>query len=342
MLYPERVGRAGNGQITVQATRDIIARRYRRFATSEARGLSPLYETLSLHVADRDQILTFLDTLPVDRQQPNLFFAAVRLVAGLPAHAGELDAIVRSQGANIAAAMRSRTTQTNEPGRCAVLLPALAGLQQPLAIIEVGASAGLCLLPDLYGYDFGRSRLEAPQETRDIAPVFPCSANDATPLPMMLPTIGWRFGMDLNPLSITSAEDMDWLATLVWPEQSGSLDRLRAAIAIAQKSPPRVDRGDLLQDLPSIIASTPPGMTPVIFHTAVLAYVRSQGDRDAFARMVMASGATWISNEAPDVFPEIAARTPGPKRPDRFLLAIDGKPVAWAGPHGQSIEWFDG
>jgi hypothetical protein len=326
----------------MQPTKDALARRYRQFAINEARGRSPLYEMLSLHVADSDQILTFLDTLPVDRQQPNLFLAAVRKAVGLPASASELDAIVLSHASSIAAAMRSRTTQTNEPGRCAVLLPALAGLQQPLAIIEVGASAGLCLLPDLYGYDYGRRRLEAPQETRGIAPVFPCTANDATPLPMMLPLIERRFGLDLNPLSVTSTDDKNWLETLVWPEHSERLDRLRAAIAVAEKSPPQVERGDLLQDLPSAISCIPHGMTAVVFHTAVLAYVRSQRDRDAFARIVMASGATWISNEAPDVFPEIAARTPDSRRANRFLLAIDGKPVAWTGPHGQSIEWFDG
>ncbi len=39
----------------------------------------------------------------------------------------------------------SKRTQTNEPGRCAVLLPLLAALPQPLALLEVGASAGLCL-----------------------------------------------------------------------------------------------------------------------------------------------------------------------------------------------------
>jgi hypothetical protein len=44
--------------------------------------------------------------------------------------------------------MLSRSTQTNEPARCATLLPVLAQLPQPLALNEVGASAGLCLLPD--------------------------------------------------------------------------------------------------------------------------------------------------------------------------------------------------
>jgi hypothetical protein len=39
-------------------------------------------------------------------------------------------------------------------------------------------------------------------------------------------------------------------------------------------------------------------------------------------------GAAWISNDATDVFPEIATRAPLINSPDCFLLAIDGKPVA--------------
>ena len=50
--------------------------------------------------------------------------------------------------------MLERRTQTNEPARCALMLPLLAALPQPLALLEVGASAGLCLLPDRYGYDY--------------------------------------------------------------------------------------------------------------------------------------------------------------------------------------------
>jgi hypothetical protein len=322
-----------------QPTKNLIAQRYRSFGANEASGHSPLYEKLSAHVADSDAILTFLAKLPADRQQPNLFFAAVRLVAGRPVHPDELEDIVISRAASIAAVMQARTTQTNEAGRCAVLLPALARLPQPLAIIEVGAAAGLCLLLDLYGYDYGRLRLNAPS-TRDIALILPCAVNAATPLPTRLPTIGWRMGLDLNPLSVTSAQDMDWLAALVWPEQEGRLARLRAAAAIARNSPPPVARGDALRDLPSIIACVPSGMTVVVFHSAVLAYVRSQRDRDAFAGLMMASEATWISNEAPGVFPAIAARAPRTDRQDRFLLAINGKPMAWTGPHGQSIDWF--
>jgi hypothetical protein len=54
----------------------------------------------------------------------------------------------------------TRRVQTNEVGRCACLLPAFtlaAGMAggRPLALVEVGASAGLNLLFDRYAYDYG-------------------------------------------------------------------------------------------------------------------------------------------------------------------------------------------
>ncbi len=68
-----------------------------------------------------------------------------------------------------------------------------------------------------------------------------------------------------------------------------------------------------------------------MYHTAVLGYVGSRSDRDAFAKAVRQTGAVWISNEAPSVFPELARVAPPPPHPGHFLLAVDGKPVAWTG-----------
>jgi len=315
-----------------------IAGRYLRFARHEARGQSQIYEALSTHVAANDRALEFLAGLPSERQQPNLLFAAIRVVVGIPQNATELDAAIESRGPDIADVMRSRTTQTNEPARCAVLVPVLARLPQPLALFEVGASAGLCLLPDKYGYDYGRHVIAAASPT---APVFPCQVNALTPVPTSHPVVAWRAGLDLNPLRVDVPPDAEWLETLVWPEHYERLERLRAAMAIARQNPPSVRSGSLLTDLISATSSRPAGATLVVFHTAVLSYVLAQSDRDAFARTVEQTGAVWISNEAPSVFPAIAARLKSPVRPEHFLLAVDGQPVAWTGPHGQSIEWID-
>jgi hypothetical protein len=42
---------------------------------------------------------------------------------------------------------------------------------------------------------------------------------------------------------------MEWLETLVWPDQEQRARNLRAAIEIARLDPPTIRRGDLLADL---------------------------------------------------------------------------------------------
>jgi hypothetical protein len=101
-------------------------------------------------------MIALLLTLPNEKRQPNLLFAATRLLFGTPSGWCQFRRVLRENEDAIRAIMLKRSTQTNEPARCATLLPVLARLPQPLALIEVGASAGLCLMADRYGYDYGR------------------------------------------------------------------------------------------------------------------------------------------------------------------------------------------
>lgn len=313
--------------------------RYLDFAEHEAQGVSPLYEELARGVAGSEPLLRFISTLPEPKQQPNLVFAAVRHLYGTPDDTVHLERLVARNPQPIRRLILARRTQTNEPGRCAALLPALGLLPQPLALLEVGASAGLCLIPDRYGYDYGRRRLTPSGPAADRAPVFPCGANDATPIPERLPNIVWRAGIDLNPLDLSDPQEAAWLQTLVWPGQEARAERLRAAIAVAREHPPPVVKGDLLRDLPDVAGTAPSQATLVIFHSAVLFYV-SPEDRGRFARQVRELGAVWISNESPSVFPGIAAKAGRQLPKNRFLLGMDGEPVALVGPHGQTIDWL--
>ena len=310
---------------------DAIAKRFRRFAETEARGHSPLYETLAQGVAADGDILAFLADMPVAKQQPNLLLAAVRHVCGIQSSPGNFRAAFLARKEAIRAEMLRRRTQTNEPARCAVLLPVLARLPGPLALIEVGASAGLCLLPDRYGYAYEGSEPFGPE------PRFPCRANAATPVPTTHPAVVWRAGLDLNPLDVRDDDDMAWLETLVWPDQSDRAARLRAAIAVARIEPPRVIGGDLLTALPALAAEAPADATLVIFHTAVLAYIADPEARARFAGTVRDLNAVWISNETPRIFP---AELPVPGPPGAFLLSVDGEPTAWTDPHGGWIDWI--
>ena len=327
------------GTLVQQAELERIAEQYAVFASDEAHGASEVYETLAVAVANSGDLLEFIVTLPVEKRQPNLFLAAVRHVCGIPRNANDLRQFVRTFGAQIREVMLSHTTQTNEPARCAVLLPLLAQLPQPLALLEVGASAGLCLLVEHYGYDYGSVRLDPAVAGDGGAPVFSCQVSGA-PIPRSIPRIAWRAGLDLNPLDIRSKHDAAWLETLVWPGQNERLARLHAAIDIARRDPPRVVRGDLLTDLARLAATAPNDATLVVFHTAVLGYVLPRSAREQFAVTVKQIGAEWISNESPHVFPSIAEKAPPSPARGRFLLARNGTPVAWTGPHGQSIDWF--
>ena len=236
--------------------------------------------------------------------------------------------------------MLARSTQTNEPARCAVLLPVLAQLPQLLALIEVGASAGLCLLPDFYGYDFG-SGVIPPEVGDGVFPVFHCAVSAETPIPAKMPRIVWRAGLDLNPLNAADPEQSSWLETLVWPERTERLDGLRGALRVAAVQKPHVTKGSLTSDaLAALCREAPTGATLVVFHTAVLAYVPVQEERGAFADNVTSLCSYWICNESPHVFPDLLGGLDQPSQAGRFLMSVNRKPSAWTEPHGAAMEWI--
>lgn len=313
------------------------AERYRRMAV-EVRGVSPSYEVLCLGVVGDAELLTRLDTLPVPKRQPNLLLAAVRHLDGPVAAWPAFRSFVLDRWADVAATMLARRTQTNEPARCATLLPVLAQLPQPLALLEVGASAGLCLIPDRYAYRYtsaaGDHRVGAGR------PELHCAVSGPTPLPARLPEVVWRCGLDLHPLDLRSDEDMRWLESLIWPEETDRFGALHAAVGIARADPPPVVAGDLITDLVDVAVDAPDDATLVVFHTAVLAYVDDEG-RAAFVEQIRELGRRrpthWLSNEAPGIVAGTADAEDGSAR---FVLARDGRPIARTAPHGSSIEWL--
>ena len=108
---------------------------------------------------------------------------------------------------------------------------------------------------------------------------------------------------------------------------------------VAAEIPPVVVKGDLVDDLAMLAAMAPRAVPLVVFHSAVLAYVTPE-IRTRFAELVKELGAVWISNEFPRVLPDVAVKLDRPPPEDRFVLAVDGEPVAFTGPHGQSIDWL--
>ncbi len=315
---------------------------YREMAEQQLRGVSPSYEQLCLGVADDPTLLAVLDELPSPKRQPNLLLGAVRFLGGPIESYALFRQWVLEHWPQVSACIRQRRTQTNEPGRCATLLPVLAALPQPLALIEVGASAGLCLYPDRYAYRYATPA--GVHELGTSALTLQCAVTGFVPLPASVPQVVFRAGLDLNPLDVGSDDDLRWLQALVWPEQTERFATLRAAAEIARSDPPVIRTGDLLTDLPDLVEAAvqvAPGATPVVFHSAVLAYLGA-ADHAAFAvtmrGLAQSHGVVWVSNEAPGVVPGTELRSGAPAR---FVLARDGVPLALTGPHGQSLDWLD-
>lgn len=204
-----------------------MARTYRRFALREAQGRSAAYESLAESVADDATVAGFVAALPPDKRQPQLLFAAARYLLDTPPHIIQLHTLVTKFRAALTDVILTRRVQTNEPGRCAVLLPALAQLPQPLALIEAGASAGLTLLIDRYSYDYAGHRIIGSDPR---APTLRCQPRGQVPLPERVPVVSWRAGLDINPLDVTRDDDVRWLSSLVWPGENDRAQRLATAI----------------------------------------------------------------------------------------------------------------
>ncbi len=320
---------------------DRLADEYRRFSAEDTAGRSALYTEVTRQVASDRELLEILCGLEPTKRQPNLLLAAVRHLYGDFAHDWpQFRERFFDRQPEALELIATHRTQTNEPARCAALLPVLASLPQPLALLEVGTSAGLCLLPDRYGYDYGGGRRLGAAARDGDGPVFRCEVNEATPVPAALPEVAWRAGLDLAPIDVTDDESVSWLESLVWPGEGDRLALLRAAVRVARADPPRIVRGDLRHDLPTLAAQAPAGATLVVFHTAVLGYVHDAADRTRFADTVRGLDARWIANEPPGLVELDQPPRPGPTPGGEILLSLDGEPLAWADSHGAWLQWL--
>ena len=320
---------------------DDVVTQYAEFA-DHARE-SACFTEWSLRVADDDEVAAWIESLPGLKRQPNLVFAAARW-HGVPApgpYDGLRDALLGDDG-TIRDTILARATQTNEVGRLATLVPAFALLADggPIALLEAGASAGLNLFPDRWGYAWSTadSLVEVGGEPR-----LACEVHGPAPLPAVLPEIAWRGGIDLNPLDVHDDDAMAWLETLVWPEDEARRVQLRHAVEVARADPPRIERGDLLTRLPDLVAEAGRHAPVVVFHSAVAAYLLAE-DRDRLDTLmrglVADGGCHWVSNEAPPVLPSVTATLPAAAVEPTFVLGVDGRAVALTHGHGRTLDWI--
>ncbi len=357
-----------------------VANNFRVFADADC-AHERLYAALSYAIADDDETIALTMRAPYEQRRPVLLFASVHdlLLAGadhplaafyrsvvdedrvrrdIDAAAPAFFDFCRTHRDAIAALLATRATQTNEIGRAAVLRLALAMPDdaRPIALIDVGCSAGLNLLVDRYRFAY---RVAG----RDEAVVGPASevviaADVMSGEPHVhraMPPIARRVGIDRAPLDVRDERDARWLRACVWPSDAARHARLAAALAIARGETLDIRRGDAVDVLAGVVDELPTDVRPVVFHSWVVSYFDGASRRrfvDAVRAMVADRDGAWVSAEGPNVVPGLAA----PPLPDdadatrreatlwHLTTRRDGlvahEAIARTHPHGRWIEWL--
>lgn len=308
---------------------------YRR-AAIELAGTSELQVAWATGVAADETVIDLIDRLPREHRQPSLIFSVARWLGAPAADWPEFRRFLVEEWPRIEAAARERRTQTNEVGRCAPLLAALDRIPGPIALLEVGASAGLCLGLDAYAYRFDDGPVIGAG-----SPVLECRTSGDGSAPTRMPEVVWRRGIDLVPLDLNAEDDSSWLEALLPPDRPDRLARLRAARSALSEDPPEVVAGDAVDALPAVAATAPSGATLVIAALGTLVYL-PPADRSAVAALAAGLVARLVTLEPVSALPEVAARlaaltAPGPTP---FVLALDGEPLAYASAHGDRLSWL--
>jgi hypothetical protein len=170
--------------------------------------------------------------------------------------------------------------QTNEVKRSAVLiggcLTIAAETGLPLAICEIGASAGLNLALDRYRYVLGTGAWGDPQAKV----VIRCEWEGVAP-PLEAPlAVVSRRGCDLNPLDAASERDRERLLSYIWADQAERLAMTAQALSEAASAPWRVERADAAAWTEERLAEAAPHrVARVLAHTIMWQYLTEDTKR---------------------------------------------------------------
>jgi len=281
---------------------DELAKRFSLLATAEARGYSPLVERLALGAADDPELLAMLAQARTGQRRPTLFIAAANFLGGIAPTTtfDEFRAFCLDHRDAMLEIIETRATQTNEVRRSAVLLPAfvIAAAERPIALLEIGTSAGLNLLFDRYSYDYGNGRTLG-----DGSPVLPSDVDDAL-VPSVFPTVTWRRGIDREPVDVRDDNAVRWLRACIWADQLDRIERFEQAVSTARAAPPDIVGGNALDVLADVAAAVPADAHLVLVHTWVVAYF-TRPERAQLFEIIDTIGQTrdltWLSAEAPHI-----------------------------------------
>lgn len=227
--------------------------------------------------------------------------------------------------------------QTNEVGRSAVLMSGLlvaaSEFAMPIRLYELGASAGLNLKLDAYGYDLGgleagdrESRLQMKPDWAGRAP------------PHAEVHIVGRAGVDLSPMDART--DAPRLVAYVWPDQTERVQQLEIALELAAARPPAIAQGDAADWIERLLHERPEqGVMRAVMHSVAFQYFAAE-TRARVVRRLDRVG-QFASAEAPLAW----LRFEKAPLDEHFSLRLRTWPgedrlLAWAHPHGRWVRWL--
>lgn len=234
-----------------------------------------------------------------------------------------------------------RAPQTNEVGRSGVLYAGLMEIASrtglPLALYEVGASAGLNLIPDRYGYTLGGQPFGDPESPVQITPDWTGPRPNADEVRVLS-----RRGADLAPVDATNPEAANRMLSYIWPDQPERISRIEAALGLVQASGLAIEAMDAAAFVEAAIEIEPAeGVVRVLQHSIAHQYFPEDTKLRIADRMARA-GARATAN-APLAW---LAFEQAPDEPPTLCLTLwpGGQTVrlAEAHPHGRDIRWLEG
>ncbi len=186
--------------------------------------------------------------------------------------------------------------QTNEINRAAVLLFGFSEVakmrEQPLAIFEVGASAGMLLCWDQFRYDFGAFQWGTgdPTISTEIRGTINTSLKPEI-------SVSHRQGCDLNPLDLTDPDTILRMRSYIWPEDHGRRALFDRSIGTVKAIKPQLEKIDALSWLCTMLDARPVDRTNVFYHSVFAPYLSNE-ELAALEAMMNQAGQT-ATVEAP-------------------------------------------
>ena len=351
-----------------------LAESFRRWGELGPHSL-PMYGRISSAVADDPEVCDLVLAAPREQRQPVLLFAVVHylLLSGAehplarwyPTVGGRTDIgddpygdfrdFVLGRRAEVVELLATRSTQTNEIGRCAVLRPAwevvAAEVQAPLGLLELGSSAGLNLLVDQWAYRYAP---DGPTYGDLETNVLVEAESRGAALPALgRLDLGSRVGIDLHPVSVHDDAAVRWLLACIWPEQLSRFSRLKQAVDVARAWPLRLVAGDIVETLPAIADGIPADLHLSVQNSWVLNYL-SLLAREHLMTVLGEIGAnrdlSWVSIESPEFAPglDVPPRPDGTANSSASVAVLttwrDGEKsvrrLADCHPHGTWLRWW--